>query len=71
MFIPVSGPVPYTPAYLLSRNVFCRTIRSTREIAEYLRFSAPSHFAKVFREVTGRLPPGISERDLEINILLP
>lgn len=29
---------------------------SIREIAEQLRFCAPSHFARVFREVTGQLP---------------
>lgn len=32
------------------------TEMSTREIAEYLRFCTPGHFAKVFREVTGQLP---------------
>ncbi|MBQ7063624.1 MAG: helix-turn-helix transcriptional regulator [Firmicutes bacterium] len=32
------------------------TDMSIRDIAEHLRFSAPSHFAKVFREVTGQLP---------------
>ena len=29
---------------------------SIKEIAEQLRFCAPSHFARVFREVTGQLP---------------
>ena len=29
---------------------------SIKEIAEHLRFCAPSHFARVFREVTGQLP---------------
>ncbi|MBE6724240.1 MAG: helix-turn-helix domain-containing protein [Ruminococcaceae bacterium] len=29
---------------------------SIREIAEHLRFCAPSHFARVFREITGELP---------------
>ena len=29
---------------------------SIKEIAEHLRFCAPSHFARTFREVTGQLP---------------